>query len=133
VALWEEKELKINNPLIQDLNTAKSYADALLQWVKDPYVNFSLDLRGNPSLEVGDIIEVQDAVDKIGDVALVPIRITLDYDGALEAKMEARKPILPYQWTFVSPGLCIFTSYRTTESIEEYIFVSPGLPAKIRR
>lgn len=133
VALWGEKELKIDNPLIQDLNTAKSYADALLQLVKDPHVNFSLDLRGDPALEVGDIIEVRDVADKIGDVAVVPVRISLDYDGALEAKMEARKPILPYQWTFVSPGLYVYGPYGITQSIEEYVFVSPGLPVKIRR
>lgn len=114
VALWGEKELKIDNQLIQDLNTAKGYADSLLQWVKDPHVNFSLNFRGDPALEVGDIIEVQDAADKIGDVALVPIRITLDYDGALKAKMEARKPILPYQWAFVSPGLYVYVPYGIT-------------------
>jgi hypothetical protein len=133
VALWGEKKLEIDNVLIQDLNATKTYADMLLNLLKDPYANFSLNIRGDPALEVGDTIKVQDAADKIGDVTLVPIRITLDYDGALEAKVKARKPILPYQWTFISPGLAVYGQYGLKEWIEEYVFVSPGLPAKIRR
>lgn len=108
---WGEKELSINNHLIQDFSTAKTYADALLHLVRDPYLHFTFDLRGDPAIEVGDIVRVADEVDKIGEAIVVPNRITITYDGGLEATVEARKPVLPYQWVFVSPGLCIYAPY----------------------
>lgn len=130
VALWGPKELVIDNPMIQNLNTAKTYANPLLQWVIDPFVNFNLLLRGDLALEVGDIVEIQDPTDKIGTVNVMPIRYSMKYDGALEATMEARKPIQPYQWVLVSPGLAIYAPYGITSKTEEWIFISPGLPIK---
>lgn len=108
---WGEKELSIDNHLIQSLEMAKTYADAMLNLVKDPFINFVFDLRGDPAIEIGDIVKIVDNADKIGEAIVVPIRITLTYDGGLGAKMEARKPVIPYQWTFLSPGFYAYVPY----------------------
>lgn len=105
IVAWGAKKLEIDNQLIQGLDVARLYANSLLQYVTDPAVNFSLNIRGNPALEVGDIIQIQDTIDKIGTVDVIPVRINLDYDGALSATMQARKPIVPRDWVYVSPGL----------------------------
>lgn len=127
VTEWGVKELTIDNVLIQDPNTAKSYAGALLQLVKDPRGTFNLTLRGDPAVELGDVIQLKDVADKVGVVNVTPLRYTLDYDGALSAKMEARKPIQPYQWVFVSPGLTAFVPYLKVRQLTQWVFISPGL------
>ncbi|RJQ25521.1 MAG: hypothetical protein C4589_10995 [Peptococcaceae bacterium] len=105
LARWGERELKIDNEMIQDKEVATLYAQSLLSLLKDPYMNLSLDVRGDPALEVNDIVEIQDQTDKIGIVDALPIRITLNYDGGLGGRIEARKPIAPHDWVFMSPGL----------------------------
>jgi len=131
---WGSKELKIDNQLIQNKDAAKSYAESLLWLVKDPYMNFALDIRGDPATEVNDIIQIKDPIDKIGTVDIAPIRLSLDYDGGLNARMEARKPIVPFGWVFVSPGLYVYVPRDVSGGmIEEWTFVSPGLATLIRR
>lgn len=93
VAAWGKRELEIDNDLIQSLDIAQSYAGPLLQFIKDPLANFSLSIRGDPAIEVNDIIEIQNPTDKIGTVNIVPIRITLNYAGTLDATMDARAPL----------------------------------------
>jgi hypothetical protein len=127
------KELSIDNVLIQSLSVAKEYAASLLFYVNDPVVKFSLNIRGDPSLEVGDIINLQDITDKIGTVNVVPIRFTLDYDGALSAQMEARKPIVPVDWVFVSPGLVELVPRQLLKPVMDWTFISPGLAIQTRR
>ena len=127
-AEWGKKELKIDNQLIQDKEAAKLYAQSFLWLLKDPYMNFSLDIRGDPSIEVTDIIQIQDPIDKIGNVDVAPIRFSLDYDGGLSARMEARKPIVPFEWVFMSPGLYAYVPWDVSKGlVEEWTFVSPGL------
>ncbi|RJQ25439.1 MAG: S8 family peptidase [Peptococcaceae bacterium] len=133
VELFGQKELKIDNYLIQNFDVAREYAIALVQFTKDPQANFRFEVRGNPAVEVNDIIQIRDPTDKIGTVDIVPVRFSLDYDGALSAVMEARKPIVPYDWAFVSPGLYIFVPREIAKTTEEYVFISPGLPILIRR
>lgn len=131
---WGLRELKIDNWLIQDKNVAKSYAESLLWLIKDPHANFSVEIRGDPAIEVNDIIQIQDPTDKIGTIDVVPIRLSLDYDGGLSARMEARKPIVPFGWVFMSPGLYAYVPRDVSGGmIEEWVFISPGLPILIRR
>ena len=132
IALWGRREISIDNDLIQTKNVAQLYAISLLQYMKDPSNNFSLNIRGDPSLEVNDIIQIDDDTDKIGTINIVPIRFNLDYDGGLSATVEARKPIVPYDWCFVSPGLMIHAVRTITEAADEYYFISPGLYGKRR-
>jgi antitoxin component of MazEF toxin-antitoxin module len=133
IAAFGRKELSIDNVLIQSLSVAKEYATSLLFYVKDPAVKFSLNIRGDPSLEVGDIINLQDTTDKIGTINAVPIRFTLDYDGALSAQAEARKPIVPVDWVFVSPGLAAQMPRQLAKPVVDWTFISPGLAIQTRR
>ena len=93
IAEFGFKELSIDNRLIQGSQTAQSYAVSLLSYVVDPLVNFDLEVRGDPAVEVGDIVQIQDPSDLIGSVNVIPTRISLDFDGGLQATVQARKPI----------------------------------------
>ena len=93
IADFGRKELTVNNHLIQDAETAQDYAQALLRYCVDPYVNFLLSTRGDPAVEVVDIVQIQNPTDLMGTVDIVPRRISLDFDGGLSARVEARKPI----------------------------------------
>ena len=93
IAEFGFKELSIDNRLIQGSQIAQSYATSLLSYVLDPLVNFDLEIRGDPAIEVGDIVQIQDPSDLIGSVDVVPVRITLDFDGGLSASARARKPV----------------------------------------
>lgn len=108
-----DKTFPVKNYLIQNLNVAKNYAVELLQYVKDPLANITVTARGNPALEIGDVIEIQNPTDKIGTVDIVPYRFGLNYDGALNAKLEARKVSANtrYTWAYVGPGLYEYVSY----------------------
>jgi len=94
VAQFGIKEIPIDNDLIQSEVVAQAYATGLLSYVKDPLVNFTISCRGNPAVEVCDVITIQDDTDKIGTVDVIPIRINLNYDGALDCTIEARKKVV---------------------------------------
>jgi hypothetical protein len=87
------KTLTVSCPLIQDQATAQEYAQTLLNFCKDPTVKFTITVRGDPAVEVRDIVQLQDDIDKIGTVNVVPTRIQLDYDGGLIGQVDARKPV----------------------------------------
>lgn len=91
VAIFGQKELKIDNSLIQSLGVAKQYATALLKYISDPYALFDLEVRGNPALEIGDTVTIEDNINKIGTVNVTPFRFEIEYDGALRAKIGARR------------------------------------------
>jgi len=86
-----DKTLNIENNLIQNEAAAASYAESLLDYVKDPNANFAFEVRGNPAIELIDVINIQNPSDKIDNVNVRPVRITLDFDGALSGTIEARK------------------------------------------
>jgi len=93
ISVFGRKELPVDNNLIQSLDVATSYAQSLLSYITDPLVNFEVELRGDPAVEIGDIVQIQDATDKIGTVNIVITRLELSFDGGLSAKVKARKPI----------------------------------------
>lgn len=93
VADYGVKELAIDNNLVQSAAVAATYATSLLSYVSDPLVNFTLEIRGDPSIEVGDVIQVDDPSDIINKVDMVPVRIQMDFDGGLQATVQTRKPI----------------------------------------
>lgn len=84
-----------NNHLIQNLSTAQIIADKLLQYYKDPKRDLRMDWRGNPSLELGDIVVVNDYVR--GDLEergyYYITKQELEYAGYLRAKLEGRRAI----------------------------------------
>lgn len=104
------KELLVDNNLIQTQDVALRYANNLLQYVSDPGTYFRTAVRGDPAVETGDIVRIQDPSDKIGTVDVFPYRIALDFDGALEETIEARKVVIPRIWAFISPGLYVYVA-----------------------
>jgi hypothetical protein len=89
---YGHKELPQENPLVQDRLLAEEYSQLILSFVSDPMVNFEVSFRGDPSLEVGQIITIENEADEIEAVQIVPRRISLSYDrGNLKSNMSGRK------------------------------------------
>lgn len=84
-----------NNHLIQNLSTAQIIAEKLLQYYKDPKRDLRMDWRGNPALELGDIVTVNDYVR--GDLEergyYYITKQELEYAGYLRAKLEGRRAL----------------------------------------
>lgn len=84
-------ELFLENPLIQQHTIAQDYADKVLEYVSDPLAVFTIDWRGDPLREIGDILYIQSATDKIPLTKIIVHKIELRYDGGLTGFMEGRK------------------------------------------
>lgn len=84
-----------NNHLIQNLSTAQIIADKLLQYYKDPKRDLKMDWRGNPALELGDIVRVNDYTRGDGEETgyYYITKQELEYAGYLRAKLEGRRAI----------------------------------------
>ncbi|MBC7340945.1 MAG: hypothetical protein H5U02_00565 [Clostridia bacterium] len=104
--------LVVDNELIQASESAQSFAHALLWHVRDPVALLKGRIRGDPALEVFDLIRLKDPADRIEDVTMMITRQHLIYDGSLEAEIEVRKPVVPKQWVFISPGLPALVELR---------------------
>jgi len=83
------------NPLVQTLDVAQKIADKLLQYYKEPRRDVSIEWRGNPALELGDIIIVpdyqRDNIDNRGYYYI--IKQELEYDGSLRATLKGRRAL----------------------------------------
>jgi len=81
------------NPLVQTLRMAQTIADKLLASFKDPRRDVEIEWRGNPALELGDVVVVPDyqkeGTDERGYFYI--IRQELEYAGALRARLEGRR------------------------------------------
>lgn len=84
-----------NNHLIQSRQVARVIADKLLQYYKDPKRDLTMEWRGNPALELGDIVRINDYIRGL-DEAIGHYYITkqeLEFAGYLRAKLEGRRAI----------------------------------------
>src|SRR5690606_34613009 len=87
-ALIGDKKITIDNPMIQDKNSAITYGSYLLARVSDGYPTASARMRGNPAIELCDTITLSwDS----NTVAMVPHRIQMDFDGGLTSTIEGFK------------------------------------------
>jgi len=91
VDLIGEKELSLTVDLIQQQEEANNYTSILLNFVGDPFAYYSADIRGNPSLEVGDVITLIDTADKVPSAEVVIVRQTMSFAGGLDGKLIAIK------------------------------------------
>jgi len=113
VAEFGKKTLEIENFLIQSRRLARTYARAFVEYVKNPRTTFDIESRGDPSIGVNDYVQIVNPSDKIDTAVVVrPMRINLDFDGALRARIDARLPVVPSYWTMISPGLYAYTQAR---------------------
>jgi hypothetical protein len=81
------------NHLVQTKAQAQTIANALLASFKDPRRDIEISWRGNPALELGDVIIAPDfqraGIDKRGYYYVT--RQEIEYTGALQAKLNGRK------------------------------------------
>lgn len=83
------------NPLVQTLSVAQTIANKLLQSYKDSRRDVEIEWRGNPALELGDIILISDYQRGREDIRgfYYITKQELEWDGALRAKLEGRRAI----------------------------------------
>lgn len=86
-----QKVISIESSLIQSQDAAHAFANGLLEYVSDPTANFKFELRGDPSIELNDVVKMLDPADRIPDVNIIVTRHALRYDGALSAIIEGRR------------------------------------------
>lgn len=82
-----------HNHLVQNSSMAQDLADSLLESYKQDRLDVELDWRGNPALELGDVVELPDFEDITTDKFEV-VRQSLKYDGSLEAYLLGRRIII---------------------------------------
>lgn len=77
------------NSLVQTEEVAQKIADKLLLYYKDPRRDIEMSWRGNPALELGDVIETIDYETEKGRYHVT--KQELEYNGALRARLEGRR------------------------------------------
>ena len=92
-----DKKYPINNYLIQKREDALSHAEKVAPLVTDPAGYVKITTRGDPSMELNDVVKATDNANKLGSLNIVPIRHQLRYDSGLGCeilaiKKTARKP-----------------------------------------
>jgi len=110
-----QKELKISNWLIQNYDTAKRYSDALIQYVHNPCNKYEIEIRGNPAIETGSVIAINDATNNIVKDLQV-IKQVLTWQSFITSTLECREPITEYYWAYVMP-----TPYLEPATVPEKI------------
>jgi hypothetical protein len=113
-----EKVYSIDNPLIQNQHVAKVYSGAILDYLSDPLANYKITARGNPALELRDVIEVESAIDKIPLSRVSIMRSRFEFDGGLQVEMDAKKPMVPSFWICLAPGHMV-KAYQKLENVYE--------------
>jgi hypothetical protein len=95
-AVWPDRVLSITSDFIQTSSDATAYANSLIKLAADPQAFYSLDVRGNPSIELMDTLTIQSAnsIKTAQDIAGVVIRQKLVYDGGLDGELLLRKPLV---------------------------------------
>jgi hypothetical protein len=82
------KTVKWENPLISDMGMAKDLAEWLATYYSSA-VEYEYDTRGNPELDVNDIIFQEN--DFLGDMKVAVYRATLNFNQAFSGKISARR------------------------------------------
>lgn len=109
-----ETVTSIDCVLLQDGVQVKEYGSDLIKIVSDPKRYVTLETRGDPSVELQDIIQIDAPSRELENVVIYPTRISIDYDGGLSSRVEAFKQNIPYDWVYVSPGLYIYAERTVT-------------------
>ena len=108
----QDKPLELKSQFVQTLDAAKALANTLLKLVRDPVSYVDVECRGNPALEVYDVVTINSPSTNLAAINIMPVRFTYTYDGALSCSMSGIKQaaLQMQNWVCVSPGLFINTS-----------------------
>ena len=87
-AIIGEKAYSVENPLIQDVAYATQYGTILFRLVTNPNSRVKIDTRGNPQIELGNVVAVRDSSSPVADVTALAMRLSLTLDGGLEETLE---------------------------------------------
>lgn len=80
------------NYLVQSSAVAQTIADELLASYKEPRKDLAINWRGNPALELGDVVETLEYIkDEDSDADFIGFRNQLRFDGTLKCMTNARK------------------------------------------
>ena len=77
------KKLYLDNYLVQTNTAATAYGNRILALVSNETAYVELNTRGDPSLELNDVITAIDATNGLPSTDIVPIRYNYNYDGGL--------------------------------------------------
>jgi hypothetical protein len=77
------------NPLVQSISMAQGIANRLLNMFKDSRRDLELEWRGNPALQLNDIVIVPDYKDERGYFYVT--KNELEFTGALRARLSGRR------------------------------------------
>lgn len=104
--------LEVESIMVQSMDKAKELANTLLKLARDPVNTVVVMCRGNPALEVFDLVAINSPSTNLANTNIVPIRYTYIYDGGLSCEITGMKQtsMLLSDWVCVSPGLYIETS-----------------------
>lgn len=83
--------LKVTNPLIQTSEHADMFNNSMKESITDPFSLFELDTRGNPSIELGDIIVANVPSSKVVNEVIEIRRAKYDFDGGLTCIYTGRR------------------------------------------
>ena len=88
------RTLNIGSNLIQSSSVAESYATALLSLVNDPSSEVTVEVRGNPALELLDTVTLLDDTGKFPQSDVIVFRSVLTFDGGLTQELTVHiKPV----------------------------------------
>jgi hypothetical protein len=88
-----DKELEIDNHLLQDDDVIDAYIDNVLSYVSDPAGGVELEIRGDPSIELGDVIDIDDDTDGLGQIQVFMVRNALYWGGSMSSNVSSRKVV----------------------------------------
>lgn len=110
VASIGERGVDIDSIFIQDPTVAKEVGLLYLHLGKNIGAHVTYASRGDPAIELFDVVTIDDPHDNLGRVDLLPIRCNYSYDGALSCTVTAIKTsaLIIYDWVPISPGLSIY-------------------------
>lgn len=113
--LKDNRYLQLENIFIQDKREANLYASWLFQYISQQNALYELETKGDPAVTVMDMLTIEDKSNYIFPTIVKPQSIQLRYDGALRCKISARKPIIPFTWAMVSPGIFVYVPVNLKE------------------
>jgi hypothetical protein len=88
-----KNQLKISNWLIQDSETAAVFANSFISYISDPCNLFTLEGRGDPRYEIGDVVTITDTTNRITAVNVQITRQIFTWRTFFDAVIDARKKI----------------------------------------
>lgn len=101
------RELRIENPYIQDRGSAEFYGRLMTPLVTDPSASISITGTGDPALDLLDTVLVADTRNGVPEQLYNIMRMKLNYDGAIRMDYTLMKQELMcyHEWCYIGLGL----------------------------